>query len=46
MVIVVMYACAVKCGRSFTVSSVWGVLAASFVGGNWLTHYVYLYPCS
>ena len=23
---VVMYACAVTCGRSFTVSSVWGVL--------------------
>ena len=25
-VMVVMYACAVTCGRSFTVSSVWGVL--------------------
>ena len=23
---VVMYACAITCGRSFTVSSVWGVL--------------------
>ena len=26
MVIIVMYACAVTCGRSFTVLSVWGVL--------------------
>ena len=26
MVIVVIYACAITCGRSFTVLSVWGVL--------------------
>ena len=30
MVMVVMYACAVTCGRSFTVSSVWGILISFF----------------
>ena len=30
MVIVVMYACAITCGRSFTVLSVWGVLISSY----------------
>ena len=30
MVIVVMYVCAITCGRSFTALSVWGVLISSY----------------